>query len=142
MTDQEQGPSKVVPYLVAALVCDAAATDPTTRKKSLIGIFDRLWVDRFPAQRPLSVYIRLTDAEGEYKIEVRFVQVSSGQALASAVGQARIDNRLNSLDMVMDSPPLPIPDEGRYEFQIYANEAYLGGTFIDVRHRPTQPTEG
>lgn len=127
---------------MAALVCDAAATDPITRKKSLIGIFDRLWGGQFPTQRPVSVYIKLTDAEGEYKIEIRFVQVSNGQALAGAIGQVRIDNRLNSVDMVMDSPPLPIPAEGRYEFQVYANDIYLGGTFIDVLPRPSQPTGG
>jgi hypothetical protein len=140
--EEQTRPSKVIPHLVAALVCDAAATDPTTRKKSLIGIFDRLWVGRFPTQRPVSVYIKLTDAEGEYSIEVRFVQVSSGQALAGATGRVRIDNRLTSVDMVLQSPPLTIPAEGRYEFQIYANDIYLGGTFIDVFPRPSQPIGG
>ena len=130
---QESRPlSQVVPVLIAALVCDVAVADPGTGKKNLIGIFDRVNVGRFPTQRPISLYMKLTDAEGFYKVEVRYVQVGSGTILAGAEAEFESTDRLASLDVHMSFPPLPIPEEGRYEFQVWANSMFLGATSIDA----------
>ena len=138
MTQESRPLSQVVPVLVAALVCDAAVADPSTGKKTLVGIFDRVNVGQFPTQRPMSLYLKVTDAEGYYDIEVRYVQVGLGQVLAEAKGEIHSNNRLISLDLNIEFPPLPIPDKGRYEFQIWANSMFLGATFIDAVPR-TQP---
>ncbi|MDP2952815.1 MAG: hypothetical protein Q8O76_05825 [Chloroflexota bacterium] len=130
MTQESQVLSQVVPVLVAVLACDVAVADPSTGKKNLIGIFDRVNVGRFPTQRPISLYIKVTDAEGYYKIEVRYVQVRSGQILAKAEGELHASDRLVSSDMHIPFPPLPIPEEGRYEFQVWFNSMFLGGTSI------------
>jgi hypothetical protein len=143
MADETNEPgaqkSKVVPYLVAALVCDAAVADPSTGKKNLIGIFDKIWVTSFPTSRALSVYVKLTDAEGKYVIHVKFVQVKSGNALAVVQAEGDLKDRLASSDFFVPFPPLPFPEPGRYEFHILANDIYLGGTFIDaISHETTQ----
>jgi hypothetical protein len=127
--------SNVVPVLVAALVCDVAVTDPSTGKKNLIGIFDKINVGRFPTKRPVSLYVKVTDAEGYYQTEIRYVQVSSGKVLAKAEGELRSNDRLASIDQIINFPPLPISKEGRYEFQIWANSLFLGSTFIDALPR-------
>jgi len=126
-----------VPVLVAALICDVAVADPSTGKKNLIGIFDRVNVGRFPTQRPFSLYVKVTDAEGYYRTQVRYVQVSTGRVLAEAQGELNATDRLASTDVYIQFPPLPIPEEGRYEFQIWANSVFLGATFIDAvpRHQ-------
>lgn len=136
MTQEERPLSKVVPVLVAVLVCDTAGADPATGKKNLIGVFDRVIARTFPSQRPMSVYVKLTDAEGSYKIQLRYVQTRSSQELARAEAPAESASRLGSLDFVISTPPLPIPSEGRYEFQVFANDIYLGGTFIDAVAQP------
>lgn len=138
MTQETQPLSQVVPVLVAALVCDVAVADPSTGKKSLIGIFDRVLVGGFPTQRPMSLYMKLTDAEGRYKVEVRYVQVGTRKVLAQAEGKLQATDRLTSSDVYLLFPPLPIPEAGRYEFQIWANSMFLGTTFIDAvpRHLP------
>ena len=140
MTQGEPAPSSVVPVLVAVLVCDAAVADRSTGKKNLIGIFDRINVGKFPTKRPISVYMKLADAEGTYQIEVRYVETNTGGVLAQAEGPAQIRDRLTSIDLYMDFPPLPIPREGRYEFQVWANGVYLGGTFIDAVQRAQTST--
>lgn len=132
MTQEEKKLSNVIPVLIAALVCDVATTDPSTRKKSLIGIFDRITVGKFPTTRPVSVYTKMTDAEGEYKLEMRYIQTDTGKQLAGADGELRSKDRLASIDMVIHFPPLPFPKPGRYEFQIWANNIFLGSTFIDA----------
>ena len=116
--------------MVAALVCDTAVVDPTTGKKSLIGIFDAVHSPSFPTQRPISLYFKVADAEGYYKMEVRFVQADTGEVLAGADGELMANDRLTATDLHLPFPPLSMPMEGRYEFQIWANSMFLGSTSI------------
>lgn len=124
--------SNVAPVLVATLICDVAVADPTSGKKNIIGIFDRIYVSKFPAKRPMSLYLKVADAAGNYELETRYVQISTGKALAKATGKLNARDKLSSMDMILPFPPLPIPEPGRYEFQIWANSMFLGSTFIDV----------
>jgi hypothetical protein len=135
VSPDERPLSQTVPVLVAVLVCDSAAVDPGTGKKSLIGIFDRVWASKFPTNRPMFLYVKLTDAEGYYRIKVTYVQTQTGQSLAEVEGEAEFPNRLASADFYVGTPPLPIPAAGRYEFQIWANDVFLGSTFIDAIQR-------
>ena len=130
--DEDRPLSTVVPHLVAAIVCDVAVADPTTNKKSLIGVFDRLSVGNFPAKRPVSLYFKITDAEGNYDLDIRYVQSDTGKVLAKvqAQGGLNVKDRLSSVDFHFSLPPLPFPTAGRYEFQIWANSSFLGSTSI------------
>ena len=138
MTDEETGqsPSRVVPLLVAALVCDVAVADPATGKKNLIGIFDRINVATFPTNRPMTLYFKFTDAEGMYEFDGRYIRVNEGEQLAGAKSKVNVVDRLGSHDLYIPFPPLGIPASGRYEFQIWANTFFLGSTFIDAAQRP------
>ena len=129
MTQLDKQPlSNVVPLLVAALMCDAAVEDPSTGKKSLIGVFDLVYVKEFPTQRPISLYFKVVDAEGLYKFDVRYVQVNIGKVLAQAEGELTVNDRLASSALHLPFPPLPMPEVGWYEFQIWANSMFLGTT--------------
>jgi Family of unknown function (DUF6941) len=132
MSDQPREPSEIVPVLVAVLICDAGVADPSTGKKNLIGIFDRVFVRSFPTSRAMSVYLKLTDAEGEYRLSVRYIQTSSGRMLAEGRGEMKLTDRLTSTDAIFSFPPVSIPEAGRYEFQVWVNDAYLGGAFLDA----------
>lgn len=131
--------SQVIPVLVAALVCDVAVKEPATGKSNLIGIFDKVFVLQFPAARPMTVYLKLTDAEGRYEIAVRYVHLESGTAYVEARGEMLVDNRLASMDAHFDFGTLPLPQRGRYEFQVLVNGVYVGSTFIDAIQRPAGP---
>lgn len=136
---EEQPLSQVTPFLVAALVCDTAAVDPNTNKKSLIGIFDRLNVNEFPTQHPASVYFKITDAEGRYSVRIRYVRTATGEILANSEGEVTILDRLVSSDYLVSFGAIPVPEAGRYEFQIWANGMFLGTTFVDTVQRPAVP---
>ena len=132
---EDQPRSEVVPLLVAALVCDVAVADPSTGKKSLIGIFDIVHVVQFPTQQPISLYFKVADAEGFYKFVVRYVQVCTSEVLVQVEGELRATDRLAASDLHLPFTPLPIPTEGRYEFQIWANSMFLGSTSIAAVQR-------
>ncbi len=124
--------SQVVPVLVAALVCDVGVTEPHTKKKSLIGIFDRLSASSFPTKRAVSLYLKIADAQGRYELEIRFVHLNTGSVLAKAEGKLDQSDRLASAELLIPFPPLQINEPGRYEFQVWANSTILGSTTIDV----------
>jgi hypothetical protein len=133
--------SIITPVLVATLICDVAVADPTSGKKNIIGVFDRIYVSKLPAKRPMSLYLKVTDASGDYELETRYVQVSTNKVLAKATGKMHAKDMLSSLDMILPFPPLPIPEPGRYEFQVWANNSFLGSTFIDVAVTPAPKKE-
>ena len=136
MTREEEQPlSQVAPLLVAALVCDAAVVDPSTGKNNLIGIFDRVNVGAFPAERPMSLYFKVTDAEGRYKVEIRYIHADTDEILANIEGEFQSTNRLGSADFLVQCPPLPIPRHGRYAFQLWANSMFLGSVSVDAEPR-------
>ena len=81
------------------------------------------------------LYVKLTDAKGYYRIKAVYVQTTTGQSLAEVEGEAEFPDRLASADFYVETPPLPIPAAGRYEFQVWANDVFLGSTFIDPIQR-------
>jgi len=141
LAERERTPGSVVPVLVAALVCDAAVADPASGKKNLIGIFDRVLVGRFPTARPLFVYWKITDAQGHYRIAVRIVHANRNREIGRAEGEVDVIDRLLASDFLLQLPPIPFEEAGRYEFQIWMNDAYLGTAVVDAQVRPTEPGE-
>ena len=136
MTQEEEQPlSQVAPLLVAALVCDAGFVDPSTSKKTLVGVFDRVNVGAFPAQQAMSLYFKVTDAEGRYKVEIRYIHADTDEVLANIEGEFQSTDRLGAADFLVECPPLPIPEHGRYAFQLWANSMFLGSVFIDAELR-------
>lgn len=134
--------SNVVPILSAALACDTAAVDPANNKKSLIGIFDRIYAQTFPVVRPLTLYLKVADAQGKYKVEMRLVHLETHQIVGKVEAEAEFKDRLQSTDHYFQFPKMAFPIPGRYELQIWANDAYLGGTVITVAEMPKATPEG
>ncbi len=121
--------------LVAALICDIAVTDPSTGKKNLIGIFDKIVVGKFPTKRSMYLYIKLADAEGTYKIEAKYVDRKSGSEIANAISTVSVPSRMMTMDAYIAFPPLPMLLQGRYEFQIWSDSVFLGSAFLDAEER-------
>jgi len=124
------------PFLEAALLCDATAVDRSTGKKSLLGIFDTVMLSRFPGARVFSLYVRIVGAEGPYEFQARLVDCRTGAILAQGVWQAVVLTRFAGADYTIDFPPVELPDAGRYEFRIYANQHFIGIAPLDARNFP------
>ncbi len=122
-------PSRVPPLLLAALISDVAVRDPSSGKMNLIGIFDRIR-GVLPVKRAMSLYFRLTEALGYYPVRIDFVQANSERMIARLEGELMSDNPMLSHDAHFDFPPLPFPDEGRYEFRIYASDIFIGSAAL------------
>jgi hypothetical protein len=120
------------PLLLAVLLCEAIAVERTRQKTSLLGLCDRVWAPEFPVQLPLSLYCRLVGAQGAIQIEVRFVERDTDTLHAAFARTFTAPDRLEAAEVLFDLPPLVFPRPGRYEFQVAADGAFLGATFMDA----------
>lgn len=59
-----------MPYCLAMMLCDQVYREPTTKKVSILGAFDSLFL-KGPGSTPFCVFFALTDGHGEIKINVK-----------------------------------------------------------------------
>jgi hypothetical protein len=117
--------TNVHPYLLAVLLCDVVINEEGTGKKTIVGTFDKLSSPSFPAGYPFTIYVKITDAEGVYRIRLDYVSLSTDRVLASEeFPSMAIPNRLEPADLVFKIVA-PIPEPGSYEFRIYVDNAWL-----------------
>ena len=121
------------PVVKAFLIADSVIQDRATGKWSVIGIFERVNVSRFPCLHPVvALYAKLTDAEGEYVIRLEF-RDSADVCLFKVDGmKVRIQNRQTSVDFGVVHRNLPLKEPGRYQFQLYLNGEYVAAVPLEV----------
>ena len=114
------------PVPVAFLICDQIPVDATTKKKTIVGVFDRIGVVQFPATHsPVWLFIRVIDSEGQYPIKIEYVQVSNQSILANVQGTVNSSDRHRYTDFVLQLPMIPIPEQGEYEFRLWMSNRFI-----------------
>lgn len=129
-----------VPSVLAMLLCDQIIIDAQTQKKSLIGIFDNFNAVVFPAGANIAVYAKLADAEGQYKFKIRVVHLKDEKLIGEVSVDGKIQTRLEPADVGVYFMGFAVPEPGKYEFQLFANEVYLTRITMDARKIGVPPT--
>ena len=122
------------PVVKAFLVCDMIVHDAQSGKKSLIGVFHELRADRFPAvHHALWIYANLTDGRGEYRFEIRLVDVARNTVLGKGKPPPiNIGGPLQTTELSAQLRNVQLPGEGTYEFQLHANDQLVATKAIRV----------
>jgi hypothetical protein len=122
-----------VPSVQAILLCEKIIEETVTGKKSLINIFTALRAERVPIMFSMGLYARVTDGEGSYTFKVDIVHLPSDKKIGSAMfpGMESTD-RLKPMEIVVHMPQITLEEFGKYEFQIYANDVFVGHVSVDV----------
>jgi hypothetical protein len=107
------------------LVCDQVITEVGTGKKSLIGIFENVHSAMFPTPIRIGIYAKLVDAEGDYDILIRLVNLKDETRVADIKANAKGMKREAAAELVINIGGIILPEPGRYEFQLFANDAFL-----------------
>lgn len=118
-------PDAPIPSVVAMLVCDQVIIEFGTGKKSLIGIFEAINSAVFPTQMKIGIYAKLVDVEGDYDVLIRLVNLKDESRVADMKAQAKGLKREAAAEIVVNIAGLIIPEPGKYEFQLFANDAFL-----------------
>lgn len=130
------------PNVTTFLIADKVIQEKGTNKWSAIGIFNRLSAPVFPClHNTLGLYLRLTDAQGDYDVKIRFCD-SHDRDLAMFQGiKLHIPSKLAHQDFGINTRQLPIPKEGRYHFRLYFNDELVEQIALDVIKSGTEQQE-
>lgn len=125
------------PQLKAIITCDTIIAEKGTDKYSLIGIFDRMYIAKFPTQYfPICLYLAFSGV-GDFRLRGSFHDLTEDKELAgwSSSKPIHCPDRLRTYQAIFRLPPLPFPQEGDYEFIVYVNEEIFAQRTIQVIQR-------
>ena len=130
---EETRPAPPRPVLTPMLICDQAIREERTGKVSLIGIFDNILTTNFPMAHPgCAVYVKVTDAFGDYDLSLDLVRLDDLQMLGQGKVQAKVADRLSTAEWVFNLNMLVFERPGRYEFRLSANGQHVASKTFDV----------
>ncbi|MBU0683581.1 MAG: hypothetical protein ABIH85_04605 [Candidatus Omnitrophota bacterium] len=133
------------PIVNAMLICDRIITEAGTNKKSLIGIFENISAYKFPCVHHfLAVYIKLTDARGEYKFRLELGDLENDGIIGRAEipKPIKVENPLAIHDLVFNLAGIKLMHQGKYEFRIFANDEVFGQKTFLVNQIKENRNEG
>jgi hypothetical protein len=116
----------------AFLLCDSVVQDAHTGKTIVHGIFDRLSSKTFPAVHPsCAIFFRIRcDNQGDHSVIINVVAPSNMRqqmpTLPVRVGPT------NVAQGTIHIQGLPLPVEGRYEFELLFDGQRLAGYMLDA----------
>lgn len=129
-----------VPSVVAILLCDSVINDAYTSKKTLVGLFQNLVAPNFPLNAKIWFFARLTDAQGKYAFRVVFVHLDEDRRLQEYVTpELEAATRLGFVELALEMGGLLLPKPGTYEFQLFANDVYIGRTVMTALEAGGRP---
>lgn len=112
------------PEIITFLIADQVIQEKGTNKWSAIGIFDHIYAENFPLMhQSLGLYIKLTEAQGEYKIRIELTSAEDHQKLGVFEGlNLRMESPLMTFDFGIQTRNLHLPKPGKYHFDLYFND--------------------
>jgi len=119
--------------LQALLICDQVIQDSQSSKKTLVGIFDKIFSKQFPALHPrFAVFTRFRCEPGK--------RVSTGYRITGPSGLNAEIGRPNDLDVgasgyveiVSVFEGFPIPAPGEYSFTLLVNGKEIASALVTV----------
>src|SRR5260370_18177725 len=129
-----------IPSVLAMLLCDQIIIDAQTQKKSLIGIFDKFNSMAFPAAANIAVYVKLADAEGKYNFKIRVAHLKDERLIGEVSTDGTVQTRLEPAELAVYLHGFAVPEPGKYEFQLFANDVYLTRITMEAKQIGVPPT--
>ncbi len=135
-----------VPKTNAMLICDYVITERGTNKKSLIGVFENIGAATFPCTHfAMSVYIKLTDAQGSYRFRLELIDLQSDNLIGKSEmpEEIHVPSPLLAHELVFNLRGVRFMHAGEYEFRIFANDKIFGQKKFAVEGmKQNPPNEG
>ena len=134
--------SSPIPTLLAFLVCDTVIFDSGTGKRTLVGVFSTV---NSPMPPPFAMavglYARLVEGFGEYEIKVRLVNLKDEAAVLEMKMKAEWKVADEPFELGININGVLVPEFGSFEFQLYANDVYIGRAVIKAKKLQLPPPQ-
>jgi hypothetical protein len=124
------------PLALAMIISDAIWIDPSTGKKTILGVFSAIGGNEFPLTLPqIVVYVALTDARGIVPLTLRLVDVDEirGPIIEMYLSPDFVDP-VTILEVTPHLKDVVFPEPGEYRLQLLT-----GGDLIIERRIPVMP---
>jgi hypothetical protein len=124
----------IKPILKAMLLCDMTIVEDGTRKRSLIGLFDRVKSQKFPTVHgSMSVYVQFREIEGTFDFVLELYDLAEDKTLHKAtVKDFKVQEKSRDCELVFNLLSVRFAHPGDYEFRIYANDTIFGQKSFQV----------
>jgi len=129
MSDEIQAKNQVPPpILIAAIICDWVIIDALTQKPSIIGAFEVISAQSYPARHGrLAFFCQLTNGHGKTPVTVKLVDVQKeDQSLFEQTIECEFKDVRAVGNLTFDINGIVFPHSGEYRFQIFAGTNFLG----------------
>lgn len=111
------------PVAIGLTLCDQVIVDERTKKPSLIGSFTGIAVDNFPSDpQRFSVCASLTGTSGSGRIELRVIQLATGDEVYRQYGGLSLGDRTDIVNVFFRLRRIRFPAPGFYLFQLLVDD--------------------
>jgi hypothetical protein len=126
----ENGKSEPGIRVLSLILADHIYKDEASGKYIIAGTFHQINVASFPARfgRTIWAYFSLLGVNGTAAVTLTFLETTTGNVLMGTKSlEINNQNPENPIDFAIEVPPMPLPAEGRYLFQLSVNGSLLTG---------------
>ena len=133
-----------LPNILAINICDDIIRDETTKKISLIGLFNCIRAPKFPIiHKALRVYVCLTNGHKMCKGELRFINDADNTIIFSAEGNIPFKNPLQIVELNFGIANLRFEKPGNYRIEFFCDGHPAGNRrFVVMQMGPTPKESG
>ncbi len=128
---------KPKPALDTIIVCDEIIRDETTKKLTLVNIFNNVNGTKFPLSlRKVVVFVSLTGGRGAVEGELRLVkadQVPGTGPLVQTKGPINFPNPLSVVEIAFNLMNVTFHKPGKYSFEFLADGQLVGSKRFNVQ---------
>ena len=124
--------------LPALLLCEKVVIEEGTRRQTLIGIINEIFVDEFPENYgPAWVYVRAVGVTPSSDMRIEFKVHNAPETLFTGNGRIDpnkpFDESVESIEMSFALPSLPLPDADIYSLSFFLDQKLMATLQIPVR---------
>jgi len=133
------------PVVLSIVICDIVIRDTETGKPTLVGIFNRISAQTFPAIHPvLHVFVSLTDGRGEGRAMLELIEEATQETVNRLEVPVRFPpdpTEVADLNFRVANISFPRPGSYRFEF-IWAGDIIGSRRFKVGKRVPPTPDTG
>lgn len=107
------------PIGIALIICDRVITDAKTNEKTLVGTFNQVHAQTFPAMHPrLSIFVGVTSGRGSVKGEIRcFNEATPSEPVFGAAGPILFRDPCHVVEITFELRNVVFRQPGMYHVQ-------------------------
>jgi hypothetical protein len=121
------------PFVHNLVLCDMVWRDRATGKFFMLGAFNQVFSEKFPAQHPsMAIYLALSHWVSEQDLVIQLAKDSVN--ILAKLPPIRIPRQepRKTVQIALNLPPLSLPDAGEYSLQVVAGGQLIHEFPFDV----------